>query len=355
MILVTAGIVYGIINYKKRLEGIYSQFLMTDETLVAGSSGESGAGRGAASTLLRSARPELANDIFNSVGFTEDCKGYVAEVQKLDLIELERNHYKLSYQLVPKQPEVCRFVDASMNQMIQDLSRTCKPTANDSEAISEKCASSLFRLRAAMTRQMYHARPLSTIRDMRVLTDLMFAEFATIDNTTMPDLRRAKNIADRMLELDPKLYVAAKVGAFAEVIDAMSKKQKNTSMIAEEWVAAAHAVENAKQLNPNDETLEDAEMLVKTQGFEPKLALDYSNKMIAKRSENAKAWYLKAYAEWKMGAREKAQISLTKASSLAPGNREYSQTLVEISRPNAKVDAFKGSISFGVTPGDFDN
>jgi tetratricopeptide (TPR) repeat protein len=356
MIAVAGGIVFGILKFRDRLDRMYGRYFDKESKIEKGASLDEQDGPTARTTgqFLRASRPEIVSEVMVSLAINPQCRNYVADLERLDLASKVQGHYALTYQQLPVKTEDCAFNDPSLVAVVNSLNVKCRPLVSPGESISENCAAALFMTRAAMTKQLYATRTLSSITDMKVLTDLMFAEFSTLNNQTLPDLKRAKAVADRMLDLNPNLYVAAKVVAFAEVIDGLNLKARKPSMTPEEWTSARHAVARAKELNPHDESLMDAQMLVETRGFEPKLAVSFAEQLIADNGANPKAYYIKAYALWKLGDRRNALANLKQATTLAPDNRHYSQTYAEASRPNARADAFKGSITFGVDAKDFD-
>lgn len=360
MLLLAGGVVFGILRFKERLERTYVRYVDKDIS-VAGAMGdlEGTFAKVAPPTLLRAARPGLERAIQSSRSLNDECKPFTIEMQRLDLLQLDKERFTPTYQMIPDRPELCKFADPSLNAAYNQMARACKSEVVDSESISGGCATALFILRSMLTRQTFGVTPLSAIRDMRILTDMMFAEFALLNNPdgtpVMPNLSRAKQIADRMQEISPNFYVAAKVNVLAEVIEGLNMRERIPRLQPEYWKAAEVALERAQHLNPNDRSLDEAEMLIRTHGFVPTEALEYTKKQIAAKASNGKAWFYKAYAEWKLAKYNDSIASLRQAVALEPRMTDWARTLEAVTKPHAQPDAFKGSISFGVTSQDFEH
>jgi hypothetical protein len=362
MVVVAAGVVMGILKYREKLEQLYGRYLNREQKMAVVGLESPGVLAGTAQNaqqisgtgqFLKAPRPELQNIVNASISIPEACKRFVAEVQNLDLLQLDKDQYRLSYQQLPLISESCRFTDPKITAVLQALEQACRAEGSLSAPVRESCASQLFMLRAVLTRLMMSARPLSSITDMRVLTDMMFAEFAQINGQTAPDLRTAQLVAERMLELDPKLYVAAKVAAYADVIQTLNRQQANGLLPDSEWNRSMEALQRTRQLNPEDPGLEGAEALVQTKGFRPLLCVEHAQSLLRMNDRNPTAWYLKSYGEWKLNQKSESRASLRRAVELAPGQRDYAQTLVAISQPSAGPHAFQGSLTFGVSSEDF--
>jgi tetratricopeptide (TPR) repeat protein len=284
------------------------------------------------------------------------CVDYFDQLQKLDLISFKQSNFKVSYQDLPQPPTDCVMVDDAYQAAEKTFMEKCLMGNNTkSDVVSEDCASSLFMMRAAVTRVIFKDKPIKEISDLHQLTDLLFAEFSGAFNAEhSPDFSRISSVAARMLELNPNLYVAAKVAAITDVIPGLiNEKTATPEQKAEYWAKAEQSLKRAQNMNPNDGTLADAEAAVRTEGFNPAKTVEYAQGLVQKNPGDDRAQFLLAMGQWKSNDRNASVQSLQRAIELNPTNQDYQKTMAAISSPDATGDSFKGSISINVSSDDF--
>lgn len=354
MILVALAVVYGIIRFTGRFDPRMAELGQEPSKLIdLMSKPRTDTQIGGTGKYLRAPRPEFVADIQKTMAISLACKPYASEIQKLDLLQMMKDRATVSYQMLPALPRDCQFQDKRTAAALKSFLERCQPKERASEPITEECSSHLFMLRAALTRQLYSDRVLGDIDDLRVLTDMMFAEFVPPQEGEMPNYQDAKKVSERMLEIDPQLFVAAKVSSFVDVIDGLVRKSQGQAS-PQFWEQAQKTLDRAKTLNPNDPALAEVEAAIETQGFDPTLTQSYIERVHQQGRESGSSWYLKAYTEWKLGKPDDARASLKRAIALSPGNSQYAQTMVAIDQEGANSESFQGILSFGIDSKDFE-
>ncbi len=302
---------------------------------------------------LKAARIGYRAQLEQDSKIPKECLDFFDALQKIDFVGNEVDN--MTYQMLPPSPQNCvgEFV-VGYTSVQEDYFKTCVPTENLSEVISEACTTAVFLMRAAVTRVALKNKSLSEISDLTQLTDLVFSEMAgKFGKENMPDFTKMKAISARMLEVDPNLYAAHKVDVMSNMMEAFMSKKDNPLQTEEAWKNTELALAKAKEQKPNDQSLADAEIAIKTRGFDPVNSLNYSREMITQNPENDRGWYLMAFAQWKQGDRSSSIGNLKKAISISPNNREYQKILKEITKPNATGESFAGALSIGLSTDDF--
>ena len=290
------------------------------------------------------------------------CADYFDQLEKIDLQGGSENS-KMSYQILPNKPEGCTWKDDSLDLASAEFEKVCVNTpleqkVNLSSSLSDACLTKLFFLRSAITRLLLKDRPISSISDAHQLVDLLFAEFAASASSKSPDFSRIKEASDRMLELDPHLYVAAKTSVYSGAIQGLMAEQakigsENQSKF--NWQKVEADLARADRLNPADPSLDDARALIATHGFDPKKTLAYAENKVREFPETGRNYFLKGYAEWKLNQRPEAIADLKKAIALSPEHSEYPKLLIDLKKPEANADSYQGNFNFSVNESDFHN
>lgn len=322
-----------------------------DKTL--GISNEHGFGK-----YLKSARSGYRATFEKDDGIPKECLNFFDELQRIDFFSEGKNIEHFTYQLLPQSPEGCRGeLIRGFTNAHDEFLKNCSPKdQNLSEHLSRECEHAVFMLRAAVTRLALKDKAIKDINDLSQLTDLMFSELTGVFNESKsgPAFGRLKDISQKMLELDPKLFAAHKMNVTSNLIEGFMSKQSNQDA-SDSWKNAEEALKKAYELRPNDEMLNDAAIAVQTKGFDPELTKQVADKMTHENPEQDRGWYLLSYSQWKQGDRASSITNLKRAISLAPSNLDYPGILEEITSASANEDSFKTAFKIEIDDGDFNH
>jgi|GEM_PF-3729118 len=277
------------------------------------------------------------------------CGDYFERLEAIDFRDFQKTNFKLQYQAIPSPDPDCVIADASYSLAEKDFMQKCMlQHERRSDVVDDDCARALFLMRASVTRLLLKDKPVSEITDLKQLSDLMFAEFVgKSGESDPPDFARLGQVAERMLELNPNLYAAAKVATFSDLEKGMSEKTP------EAWQKAQAALKRAETMNPEDPDLTDTAMAIQTQGFDPARTVDEANRMLQEDPNDDRGYFFLAYGQWKANDRQAAIANLQKAIDLNPSREDYRQIMNEITAPKADGDSFKGALSVTVSDDDF--
>lgn len=208
-------------------------------------------------------------------------------------------------------------------------------------------------LRSTQAASIRVVRPVSDITDLPELADLLVASFGEFMTDLSPrGLREMTEIADRMLELDPTLFPAAKASAMAWMLrDVFSKEaiQKGeTPAEMPNWDELEKRVRRIEEMDPLDPDLDALNRIVETEGMEPERVRRDSLARLARDPENWREYQILAWANWKANRHEDAKAEIIQALKLKPNEPELLANWKAINRPGAKLDDFKISFKVGV-------
>ena len=321
-----------------------------DQKLNADSPEKQGFGK-----YLKASRVGYRSVFEQDQNIPKECLDYFDALQKIDFLSGKQQTDQLTYQLLPVQPENCQgeFVKG-FTAAQEDFLKKCKPKdKNLSDVISDECSSSVFMLRAAVTRIAVKDKSLNEITDMVQLADLVFSEFSTVFNSENPNFSQMQAIAQRMLDLDPKLFAAQKVNVIASLMQGFTAPKDEDQKIV--WDRAEKALIQAQAVKPNDEMLQDAQIAISTHGFDPSLTHDLSEKMTQDNPNNDRGWFLMAYSNWKQGDHPSSINNLKHAIALAPQNQDYQKIMSKVILPNANGESFQSVFKIGISNDDFNH
>lgn len=245
----------------------------------------------------------------------------------------------------------CTSAPAEFGQLQMLYFGTCamwlRPDLRDGPPVSQECLASLFLLRSAWAAWLKKDVPIETINDLPELGDRLAGAFAKLfSNEPQPAALRA--VAERILEIDPRIYGAAKAAVIAEVLTGL--KAKATPV---EWSRLNGILERARGLaRQDDPELKTLERIIETAGFEPTRVKESSRERLRDTSlsaeDRAATLHELAYAEWKLGNQDESVALLQQAIGLSPSHPDWLSTQARILKPGANPDTFEMQFPIGV-------
>jgi tetratricopeptide (TPR) repeat protein len=249
------------------------------------------------------------------------CQSLWSEIEALDTSNTE---------IAPKFPSArdCKGLSAALEKFQSTYDFLCASPANK-EAVSD-CLGAFYQYRAHITEYLTKNTALQSIDDTKILVDKMIATFIT-------DPHQAMLVADRVLEIDPAFYEAAKAGLLASI---MAAQKNNAHQL---WEDASRRLRENKISEPSDSYAQDeSEILMLTlknrnadEVFELAAELDsrYPTKTLGP--------YFLAWAENERGNRDTAIAYLKEAIARDPSDIRLQQTLQAfLSTPGKVTGAF---------------
>ncbi len=204
-------------------------------------------------------------------------------------------------------------------------------------AIRKACFASVLMYRAGLTDLQYQGTPLEQIQDPRVLADIAMSRFTS-------NIAQAADVADRLLELEPGLYPAAKLsamGRFLQLKDSLGKPTENEVLKQLE-----HASERGQEMNPGDHAFYD-EMRVGKEIFQkdnlPGVAKAV-DEFAQANPDSAREAYFRAYVEYKQGNLEKSKQWMKTAAEREPQYQGLYERMQEV-KPGTDPGVFYSSQS----------
>jgi hypothetical protein len=196
------------------------------------------------------------------------------------------------------------------------------------------CYMAVSLYRANLTEWLTKDQKLSDITDPKVLSDKLAARL--FENPA-----GAADVAERLLELEPELYPAAKVAAVSRFLEAQTEGGGDTRNPV--WNKLEDAIARMKKMNPSDPTATEMEIVAEIMRSQDPAGM--RNRIEALREKNpALADYFTAWMEYK-GNNTEGAVRLLEAM-IAKGNQDprVRQTLARIQK--GEKDAFQMQISF---------
>lgn len=289
--------------------------------------------------LYEESRPPLP--IPKTVG--RACREVWNGLRALDLAEFVE--YPPRPGLVPS-AYGCSPPNAELLRAQTEYDRVCRPLArwkssrpqSEWHQATRLCASAVISYRAAVTDFLTRGRAVASISDVRVLTDKLIA-------TLGEDRADGVAVAERLLQLEPQMYPAAKAVLVSLLDDAVTRAVgKNDDPV---WEKVEQALRRAQ-------ALEGAE---RKQLLETELAIAWMRTRDA-RSLRAKAEamgvshpelgvgpYYQAWAAYSEGDRTRAAALLTEAIRREPKQRHFQEALEKLG-DRGEVP-FRTYLSFG--------
>ncbi|MBI2605396.1 MAG: hypothetical protein HYW49_04875 [Deltaproteobacteria bacterium] len=311
------------------------------------------------STFHELYRKPRKDGVFSAAASADPCAPLLGTLMELDFDALE---FPPKIERLPSIPEGCQTAETGwLRQYREKCSKTfdridVPPSKEEWDKQMDACLAAVFFARAGATKKMIQVqgKKLSDISDLRILADLMASEFADAVNSNVEaPFSRVDEVAERMLELDPHLYGAAKVSLTVKTVLALSGLQNGK---VADWDAVMRAADRARGLDPDDRDLDELELFSRSKGLDPKRIRDSAEELVRLHPESGMGEYYLSYTEWKDGNRQGAIDDLNTAIAKNSAETKYRETLTEISNPRNKTgeDAhYKFSFNFKFTSKDF--
>lgn len=241
----------------------------------------------------------------------------------------------------------CKQVPDELAGYHSDFQAACGslPGGSTPSSAGEKftrCFLSLLDYRAQITELMTRDVPLSEIADLTVLSDKLVAKSANDDGAMLA-------VAERMLEVDPNFYPAAKAAIVARfktiaTDETAARSERN-------WEDLEAAVARAKKFGESDEELLEAEAaLYLHHGDDLVQAEAVAKRMETLHPTSGTGPYYRAWVASKRGDMDTAKAQLAQALRLKPLDTRYQRALSSLSDDKSRDEAetaFELNLSFG--------
>jgi tetratricopeptide (TPR) repeat protein len=287
----------------------------------------------------------------SETGVDPKCLSFAEEIQRLDL---NLWNFPPRLERLPRPPE-CKNVPAEYLKAQNNYEENCASlfnqitppmSAEEWKKRSGTCGVYLSILRSAITEWQYQGVRLGEIADLRVLSDLLVSSLALSFDDPASTIRLIE-VANRMLEIDPILYGAAKADLSARVL-----KYMHDPKIAESdpnfWAALDRSFERVLQLNINDSEVQSIGLFVKTRGFKPELIQGVGKQMVDAHPDSY-GYEVLGYGAWKTGSKSEAYRYLQKAMEIAPNDAGIKKIWDDIHAPHAGPESYKLGIRFSIS------
>jgi len=274
--------------------------------------------------LFQSPRESLKSQ---SKEVTEECATFWGKLRELDL----RNHGKEIGDIRAKTgSDKCVTVPAQLRNLHEFFNAHCKDKTN-----SPQCLVGLYYYRAALTDYLTKDISIRQISDPKILIDKMIA-----NREINP--RLSIEAAERLSEIDPKLYEARKAQVLGRLFLATQEAAENKNG---SWIELEEAIEKAKELGNSDPELIEAELY--TEMLRSNSSDEALEKSRAIADSNPQEWrgpYYAAWALFKDGRGQEALDYLAEAQQRDPQNSRIREAIEGIKKGDASP--FKANISF---------
>lgn len=259
-------------------------------------------------------------------------------------------------------PTGCSPPNAKLAKMLRHYSNACaaafipvddtSPRKKSTAASFTPCQMATIMLRSTLATSVRGERPLSEITDSRELADLLISNFGqlfTEDLSGSVSVASITAVADRMLELNPRLFAAMKAGALGQMLDFSLRKEalekgmvpEGTTVEKPDWAELEKRVAQIAESNPNDPDLPTLRRLAETEGMTPDLVRKVALERLAKNPRDAAEFQMLAWSYFRSGRRQEAKAELDRAIAIDPRNREYRMNRAIVISPKTLPEDFK--------------
>lgn len=288
------------------------------------------------------------------------CLDGFEEIQRLDLEALD---FPPKLDALPSL-ERCANPPATIKKLMEDYAKNCEEFLDPFEAPAskdewdktfQKCVVSLMSLRSRITSFKTKDQKISEITDLHVLADRLFDEMWGLFNAgglsqiSAEGFSRMKEIAERMLELNPGLYGPARASALAAFLPAVLKKEAGKDTESE-WADAMKSYERLQSFDRGDLDVQEFGLFVKTKGLSPELLPGELDAFARRTQGTGLAEYYRAWMAFKGGNAKLALDFLARAQSLNPTEARFKETAEKLRAGGAGAkDSFilKFNVKFG--------
>lgn len=283
------------------------------------------------------------------------CLDFMAEAQRLNM---EMFTFPPKLQPLPRSA-ACEAMPEELAALKKTYEDGCgkyighegaiQPASNDEwMQDSLQCQVALWQLRGGVTAWRNRDVPLSEIDDLEVLADHLAFAFSKV-MVEKPDGRQLVRVSERILELNPHVYAAAKTALLGTLFEAFEDKTQWDSEVYRdrvEWL-----LERAERINPDGRDLEALRTTIATQGMKPELVQAWAQAQLREDGGNAQALNALGYAQWRLGQRQAALATLRQAAELAPNDHEIQRNWHAAQRPGAKAEDVQMRLTVGLNLG----
>lgn len=245
-------------------------------------------------------------------------------------------------------PGDCGTVPKDLSAAHQMFAQACHPMINLSasqqpqwQAAVAGCQVATLLYRAKITDWMTRDIPLNAIADNKVLADKLMARFGD-------DPAGAAEVAERLLEKDPEMYVAAKASALGRFMDAQaSATGKETDP---KWTKAMDSISRLEKARGGEpaQQLEIKILSIQRQNPDPHAFRDEAIKASERHPDLWVGPYYAAWGENSLGNKPKAVEWLDDCLRKLPGDK-YCQKAKE-NLAKGEVYSFQSHLTFSLNP-----
>ena len=277
------------------------------------------------------------------------CREVWNRLRGLDLAELVE--YPPRPKLIPLAGS-CSPPTPTLERVQNDYQKSCNAIARWNSGRSQKewrsqtrpCTSALISYRAAITDFLTRGRKPASIDDPRVLTDKLIAQLGEEKGGGIA-------FAERLLQLDPEMYPAAKAVLAVLLDDAATRP---TGRVDDPiWEQIDIALRRAEGLaGAERRQLIETELAVVWMRYrDPARAKEKAQAMTFSHPELGVGPYYEAWAAYQAGNRTKARNDLAEAINREPKQRHFRESWEKLQQEQAGQGAseppFRTYLSFG--------
>ncbi len=302
--------------------------------------------------ILEVPRLKSEEKVTSSIPTTsQECLDFWTELQRLDLNDFS---YPPRLKKFPDS-KTCTNPPETFVQLQKEYAEQCgafmaqieiPPTKEEWETQAKNCISALYFFRAGISTWQHRDEKLSEISNLPLLVDKLALEFSKMIKGNM-DTTHLIAIAERMLEVDPHIYGAAKAVLMGRVIDMATTKNFKREDDAY-WAQMETLLQRAQNLNRGDSELAELARMIRTRAGDPTRTKQEAEQMIAQNSNSSEGYRYLGYAYWKLGDRQASFRALEEAMRLAPNNSTLRETWEAIHKPNADEHSYGINVNLGI-------
>jgi tetratricopeptide (TPR) repeat protein len=288
---------------------------------------------------------------------SQGCLDYMADMQRMNLEPLKFPPEPLA---LPKASSCRALPDGQLAKLSKNAQKECAALskdvaagkiAADKEQWSKQsfgCLFNMILLRSTIAAWQSRDQKLSDITDQKLLTDRLLAAFGSFMGQNKPDPTTLIATSERLMEVNPHSYEGMKGALIGHSVAAMTDQ---TYLSDETRVRRLQELANsAARLRPEDDGHQVIQDIIATRGYNPQAALPVMTAAVERNPNDPRAHWGLAWALYKTGAGvERALPHLEQALALDPSNQNYRETLQRLRAPNPGPDAFRNSVSLGMS------
>lgn len=204
------------------------------------------------------------------------------------------------------------------------------------ETCFDKKDDDLCSTNAVFLRAYLRTKGLKNSDDKEQLADLVLREFAK----GMPDFKNLKNLAEKLMNMDPKQLAYQKLWAMSKLIASVDSKKSPLDLADDIY----------GRVDPEmweDPQMKGLDLALKT-GFDPQEIESMTREALAQKDDS---WTREAlgWSLWKQGRKSEALDNLRRAIQLNPKDPWLQEQYKRVKSKGAGPDDYHGRISLGVS------